>query len=131
MPRHFNVTVNGVDYQVAVEELNAQPAVTAAPAKAPVAPAVTAAPAPTPAPAAAPAAAPASAGTPVLAQMGGSIAAVLVKQGQSVSKGDKVIELEAMKMKVPVVATESGQVTSIQVTEGDPVEIGQVLITIG
>lgn len=127
MPRHFNVTVNGVDYQVAVEELNAQPAATAAPAKAPVAPAVAAAPAPTPAPAAAPA----SAGTPVLAQMGGSIAAVLVKQGQSVSKGDKVIELEAMKMKVPVVATESGQVTSIQVTEGDPVEIGQVLITIG
>ncbi len=131
MPRHFNVTVNGVDYQVAVEELNAQPAATAAPAKAPVAPAVAAAPASTPAPAAAPAAAPASAGTPVLAQMGGSIAAVLVKQGQSVSKGDKVIELEAMKMKVPVVATESGQVTSIQVTEGDPVEIGQVLITIG
>ncbi|MFB0936102.1 MAG: biotin/lipoyl-binding protein [Propionivibrio sp.] len=127
MPRHFNVTVNGVDYQVAVEELNVQPAATAAPAKAPVAPAVVAAPAPTPAPAAAPA----SAGTPVLAQMGGSIAAVLVKQGQSVSKGDKVIELEAMKMKVPVVATESGQVTSIQVTEGDPVEIGQVLITIG
>jgi len=128
MPRHFNVTVNGVDYQVAVEELNAQPAATAAPAKASVAPAVAAAAsAPTPVPAAAPA----SAGTPVLAQMGGSIAAVLVKQGQSVSKGDKVIELEAMKMKVPVVATESGQVTSIQVTEGDPVEIGQVLITIG
>ena len=74
---------------------------------------------------------PANEGTPVLAQMGGSIAKVLVKQGQSVSKGDKVVELEAMKMKIPVVATESGAVTSIQVAEGDPVEIGQVLITIG
>ena len=125
MPRHFNVTVNGVDYQVAVEELNAQPAATAAPAKAPVTPVTPAVSAP------APGAAPANEGTPVLAQMGGSIATILVKQGQSVSKGDKVIELEAMKMKVPVVATESGQVTSIQVAEGDPVEIGQVLITIG
>lgn len=129
MPRHFSVTVNGVDYQVAVEELNAQPAA-AAPAKAPVTPAVSA-PVPAPTPAPAPATAPAGAGTPVLAQMGGSIATILVKQGQSVSKGDKVIELEAMKMKVPVVATDSGQVTSIQVAEGDPVEIGQVLITIG
>ena len=125
MPRHFNVTVNGVDYQVAVEELNAQPAATAAPAKTPVTLVTPAVSAP------APSAAPANEGTPVLAQMGGSIATILVKQGQSVSKGDKVIELEAMKMKVPVVATESGQVTSIQVAEGDPVEIGQVLITIG
>lgn len=128
MPRHFNVTVNGVDYQVAVEELNAQPAAAAAPAKAPVAPAVSASvPAPTPAPAAAPA----SAGTPVVAQMGGSIATILVSHGQAVVKGDKVIELEAMKMKVPVMATESGHVTGILVAEGEPVEIGQVLITIG
>lgn len=128
MPRNFNVTVNGVDYQVAVEELNAQPAAAAAPAKAPVAPAVSA---PVPAPTPAPAAAPASAGTPVVAQMGGSIATILVSHGQSVVKGDKVIELEAMKMKVPVMATESGHVTGILVAEGEPVEIGQVLITIG
>ena len=124
MPRHFNVTVNGIDYQVAVEELNAQPAGT--PAKTP-----SAAPAAVPAPSAAPATPPVSAGTPVLAQMGGAIATILVKQGQSVSKGDKVIELEAMKMKVPVMATESGQITGILVAEGDPVEIGQVLITNG
>ena len=128
MPRHFNVTVNGIDYQVAVEELNAQPAASISAAKTPVASAV---PVHVTPPSAAPAAAPASAGVPVLAQMGGSIAAVLVKQGQAVSKGDKVIELEAMKMKVPVVAVESGHVTSILVAEGDPVEIGQILITIG
>lgn len=126
MPRHFNVTVNGVDYQVAVEELNTQPAGTP-----PKVPAVSAAPAPVAAPIAVPKPAAAAEGTPVLAQMGGAIATVLVKQGQSVSKGDKVLELEAMKMKVPVVATASGQVTSILVAEGDPVEIGQVLITIG
>ena len=124
MPRHFNVTVNGIDYQVAVEELNVQPTdvpVTAAVSPVAAAPVSTAASVPEPA----------SKGTSVLAQMGGSIAKVLVKQGQSVSKGDKVVELEAMKIKIPVVATESGAVTSIQVAEGDPVEIGQVLITIG
>ena len=124
MPRHFNVTVNGIDYQVAVEELNVQPTdvpVTAAVSPVAAAPVSTAVSVPEPA----------SKGTSVLAQMGGSIAKVLVKQGQSVSKGDKVVELEAMKMKIPVVATESGAVTSIQVAEGDPVEIGQVLITIG
>ena len=126
MPRHFNVTVNGVDYQVAVEELNVQPG--DVPVKAAVSPVAVAA---APVSAAVPVPEPASKGMPVLAQMGGSIAKVLVKQGQSVSKGDKVVELEAMKMKIPVVAPESGTVTSIQVAEGDPVEIGQVLITIG
>ena len=63
--------------------------------------------------------------------MGGVVASVLVKTGQAVNEGDTIAELEAMKMKIPVVATESGAVTSIQVAEGDPVEIGQVLITIG
>ncbi len=122
MPRHFNVTVNGIDYQVAVEELNAQHAGT--PAKTP-----SAAPAPA-APVPAPSVVPASAGTPVLAQMGGAIATILVKQGQFVSKGDKVIELEAMKMKVPVMANCSGKVTRVLVAVGDGVESGQVLLTI-
>lgn len=125
MPRHFNVTVNGIDYQVAVEELDAQANSPAA--KTPAAVAVSS---PAPASPALPTA-PTSEGTPVLAQMGGAIAKIHVKQGQSVSKGDKVIELEAMKMKIPVVATGNGNVLAILVAEGDPVEIGQVLITIG
>lgn len=129
MPRHFNITVNGIDYQVDVEELNAP-----APAKNTAAKAAFSAPsAPATAPAApAQAAAPAAgSGTDVVAQMGGAIAKILVKQGQSVSTGDRLIELEAMKMKIPVLATCNGQVTRILVAEGEPVEIGQALITIG
>jgi len=123
MPRHFTVTVNGIDYKVDVEELNAPAAAVAAGtpvATAPVAPA----PAPAPIPAD-------GFGTDILAQMGGSIHKVLVSQGQAVSEGDRLIELEAMKMKIPVLSTCSGKVTRILVKDGDPVEIGQAMLSVG
>ena len=123
MPRHFTVTVNGVDYKVDVEELNAPAAATVA-ASAPVAAAPAPAPVPTPASAV-------DTGTDVLAQMGGVIHKVLVSQGQAVSEGDRLIELEAMKMKIPVLAPCSGKVTRILGADGDPVEIGQPMISVG
>ena len=133
MPRQFNITVNGVDYKVAVEEISAQAAVTSPPTKAPVLPVVsTPSPsAPVPTPVAAAVTAPSGTGTNVVAQMGGVIAKILVKQGQIVTQGEKILELEAMKMKIPVLANRSGAITNILVAEGDPVEIGQALISIG
>ena len=122
MPRHFNVTVNGIDYKVDVEELQAS----APAAVATVAPAAAPAPA-TPAPTGQPA----DFGTDIPAQMGGVISKVLVSVGQAVGEGDRVIELEAMKMKIPVLSTCSGKVTRILVADGDPVEIGQPMISIG
>ena len=65
-----------------------------------------------------------------VAQMGGVVTQILVKQGQAVNEGDKIAELEAMKMKVPVVATVSGTVSAIHVNVGDAVEGGQALLTI-
>jgi biotin carboxyl carrier protein len=62
--------------------------------------------------------------------MGGVVANILVKEGQSVSEGDRVMDLEAMKMKVPVMANCSGKVTRVLVAVGDGVESGQVLLTI-
>ena len=62
--------------------------------------------------------------------MGGVVASVLVKTGQTVNEGDTIAELEAMKMKVPVVATCSGTVSSIAVAVGDAVERGQLLLTL-
>ena len=47
-----------------------------------------------------------------------------------VNEGDKIVELEAMKMKVPVIASCSGKVSRILVAVGDGVENGQVLVTI-
>ena len=133
MPRQFNITVNGVDYKVAVEEISAQAAVTSPPTKAPVLPVVSAPPpsAPASTPVAAAVTAPSGTGTNVVAQMGGVIAKILVKQGQVVTKGEKILELEAMKMKITVLANSDGAVSSILVAEGDPVEIGQALISIG
>ncbi len=64
------------------------------------------------------------------AQMGGVVSGVMVKEGQQVNEGDKIAELEAMKMKVPVMASRSGQVSKVCVAIGDAVEAGQVLLTI-
>ncbi len=64
------------------------------------------------------------------AEMSGVVASVLVKQGQSVNEGDRILELEAMKMKVPVIASRSGSVSRILVNVGDGVETGQALVSL-
>ena len=127
MPRTFKITVNGTEYDVAVEELTdgatqIMPRYTPAPVAA-----VSAAPAAVAVPKAAPAAV---GGGAQVAQMGGVITQILVKPGQSVNEGDKIAELEAMKMKVPVMASCSGTVSAVHVAVGDAVEGGQALLTI-
>ena len=127
MSRIFKITVNGTEYDVAVEELTdgatqIMPRYTPAPVAA-----VSAAPAAVAAPKAAPAAV---GGGAQVAQMGGVITQILVKPGQSVNEGDKIAELEAMKMKVPVMASCSGTVSAVHVAVGDAVEGGQALLTI-
>lgn len=123
--KRFNVTVNGKTYDVAVEELGADAApVAAAPAVPAPAPA-----APAPAPAAA---APAvGAGEKVTAPMPGTILDVKVSNGASVSKGDVIMVLEAMKMENDIVAPCDGSVTSIVVKKGDTVQSGDTLATVG
>ena len=127
MPRTFKITVNGTEYDVAVEELT-DGATQIMPRYTPAAVA-TASTAPAAAPAVAKAAPAAGSGDQV-AQMGGVVTQILVKPGQSVAEGDKIAELEAMKMKVPVTATCSGTVSAIHVAVGDAVEGGQALLTI-
>ena len=128
MPRTFKITVNGTEYDVAVEELT-DGATQIMPRYTPAAVA-TASAAPVAAPAVAKAAPAAGSGDQV-AQMGGVVTQILVKPGQSVAEGDKIAELEAMKMKVPVTASCSGPVSAIHVAVGDAVEGGQALLTIG
>ena len=127
MQRVFKINVNGTDYDVAVQELTDATAqiMPKYSATAPVA--VNAAPAAaSPAPAAR---APAGSGDQC-AQMSGVVASILVKQGQSVNEGDRIMELEAMKMKVPVIANRSGSVSRILINVGDGVEKGQALVTL-
>ena len=124
MPRHFKLNVNGTNFDVVVEEVSsAYTPSAAAPVAYNPAPAASAAiPVATPS-------APAGAGDQC-AQMGGIVASIAVKEGQVVAEGERLVELEAMKMKVPVISSCAGKVSRIAVAVGDAVESGQVLVVI-
>ena len=104
-----DVTVNGVSYQVEME--NAMPA--AAPVQA-----------------AAPVAKPAGEGKPVTSPLPGVIIEVSVKEGDTVAAGQKVAVLEAMKMENEIQADRAGVVTKINVSKGDSVLEGAAIVTI-
>ena len=132
----YKVTVNGTAYDVLVEDMGgaqacyapaAQPA-PAAPVPAPAAPV----PAPAPVAAPIPAAAPAPAGASVVeAPMPGKILKISVAVGASVSSGDVLLILEAMKMENEISAPAGGTVREIRAREGDSVNTGDVLIVLG
>jgi pyruvate carboxylase subunit B len=62
--------------------------------------------------------------------MQGTVLKVRVEKGASVSEGDVVVILEAMKMEQEVAADRSGEVKEIYVSEGDAVTPGDVLLQI-
>jgi len=61
----------------------------------------------------------------------GTILQVLVREGDSVKVGDKLLVLEAMKMENNVNAGKAGVVRSIRVHNGDSVLEGDLLLEIG
>lgn len=127
MMKNYTITVNGVAYDVTVEEKAAG----AAPVQRAAAPVVPAAPVAAAAPAEAPAPAASGAGSiKVEAGAAGKVFKVEAKVGQTMKAGDTVIILEAMKMEIPVVAPKAGTVVSIDVTEGQSVDAGQVMATL-
>ncbi len=63
------------------------------------------------------------------APMPGLVLNVLVKEGDSVSKGDAILVLEAMKMENNIKAAADGVVKSIDIKKGQAVEKNQVLIS--
>ena len=118
--KNLRITVNGVAYDVQVEELSGNEAPVSAPvAAAPVKAAV-------PKKAAA-----AAAGMKIAAPMPGTIVSVNVSDGQSVKKGDVLVVLEAMKMENEIKAPKDGTVTGISVSKGESVDTGATLVTIG
>lgn len=126
--KNYTITVNGVAYNVQVEEGTAMPAAPAVSAAAPVVP--TAAPAAPAAPAPAPAPAGAQGSIKVECQSAGKILAVNTQIGAAVKRGQDLMTLESMKMEIPVVAPEDGTVASILVSAGQAVEAGDVLVTL-
>jgi len=132
MERKLRITVDGRKYDVTVEDLSdvsslpySQPGMVYMPPAAPAAfapPGTASAPAPAPKPAG-----PAAAGD-VVCTLGGVVESILVTLGQQVNAGDRVVVIEAMKMKTPMVAHTSGKVEAILVKVGEGVETGQVLL---
>jgi oxaloacetate decarboxylase alpha subunit len=112
----YTVEVSGQRFVVQVSEggdvSNIQPAVSAASA-----PAQSATPKTT-------------SGEDVPSPLAGNIFKILVSPGQQVEEGDTVIILEAMKMETEISAPKSGVVGSINVKEGDSVQVGQSLLTL-
>ena len=128
----FSITINGVNYIAQVEEIANGAAPTVAPVVTPVA-----APAAAPAPSApveaknpAPKATGAAGSVEVKAPMPGNIIKVNCKVGDSVSKGDVLVVLEAMKMENDICSPEDGVVASIEVSQGNSVETDAVLVTL-
>ena len=118
-----SVTVNGKTYQIELDR-PAKPVVTkpvARPAAAPAAAPVAAAPAPRPA----------AGGAGIKAPLPGVILDIKVKVGDTVTKGQTVAILEAMKMENNINADREGQVVAINVEKGQSIAEGTDIITLG
>jgi oxaloacetate decarboxylase alpha subunit len=110
-PEAYTVSVNGVSYNVVVTpggEITE--VVQAAPAAAPVAVA--------------------TGGATIDAQLAGNVYKINVVPGQAVNEGDVVVILEAMKMETEVRTSCAGTVASVDVREGDSVQVGDTLVTL-
>lgn len=143
--KNYAITVNGQTYQVQVEEMaSSSPVIPKASVSSPIAPfapnvptapvpTVVAVPdvpaAPVPTVAAAPAAS-SKGSIKVISPMPGKILGIKASVGQNVKAGEAIVILEAMKMENEIVAPSDGVIASIDVSNGDAVEVSQVLATL-
>ena len=60
----------------------------------------------------------------------GKILKIIKKVGDVVKVADQIAILEVMKMETPVVASENGTIVQIHVNEGEGIEAGQLLFSL-
>lgn len=128
--RKFRITVEGIPYEVEVEEISANMAATpvfAQPAAVAAAPQA-AAPVKPPAPVAKSAALPAT-GTQLKCPMPGTVLGLKVESGTKVKRGETILVLEAMKMENDIAANADGVVT-FSISKGSTVNTGDLLAVI-
>lgn len=131
--KKFKVTVNGQVYEVEVEEVGAVETAAPVVSKPVVTPAAT--PVVTPPKEAAATAPPkpeVHAPTPegavtIKAPMPGKISAVKVDVNQTVTRGDVIVVLEAMKMQNDITTNQDGKIVQLRVQVGDSVKTGDIL----
>lgn len=126
------VIVNGETYDVRIKKTPAQPMAVVQPAVQATSPdpqpnaAEAAAPVMVPAPSSGPVE-----GEPILAPIPGLILDVKVAVGETVSAGQTVAIIEAMKMENSIAAHVSGKVLDIRVQKGSQVSTRDVIMIIG
>jgi len=57
----------------------------------------------------------------IRAEISGTVISVLVKVGDTVTEGDELAFIEAMKMEIPVTAPFSGKVMEVRIAESDAI----------
>ena len=129
--KKLRVTVEGKVFDVVVESLDEQGRVVAMPQNPAVQVYQQSTMAPPPSSSAPKPSSPVAAGSgAVTSPLAGRVVSVDCQVGQSVASGAQLVTVEAMKMNTFVYAAADGTVASINVTQGDAVEEGQVLVTL-
>lgn len=123
------VTVDGRPFEVDIETIESEVA-QVEPVAAPVRPAAVESVALAGQPARPPAAPGSASSREITAPMPGSILDIFVEVGDSVSEGQELCSLEAMKMKNAIRTSRDGVIVTIKVTEGQSVSHGDLLFTI-
>ena len=67
----------------------------------------------------------------VRAEMVANVWKVVAAEGDHVNDGDTLVILESMKMEIPVLAEDAGVLTKLHVAEGDVIQEGDLIATIG
>lgn len=136
--KKFNIKVNGISYEVEIEEIKEGAPQAAAPTLAKMTPKVAAPKVAAPkveapkAKAKEKEAVAAGAGEHSIdAPMPGKIVKVVVEEGQSVKAGDVLLVLEAMKMQNEITADADGTVKAVNVEAGQNVKVKESLVILG
>ena len=132
--KKFRISVNGNSYEVEVEELDAGSETSVAPVQKsipkPAAPVAKKPKKKAPAPKPEKNTPPIAGGHTVESPMPGTILSISVSEGDSLSNGDVLLVLEAMKMENEITSEVDGTIASINVKNGAAVDAGEVLVVI-
>lgn len=123
----YRITLNGQVYEMEIEAIE-EGFAPAQPQPQSAAPAVTAAPAAASAPVHAESE---PADNAVISPMPGTVVKLMAAQGDTVTKGQPVLVLEAMKMENEITASKDGVISAVYVAEGQTVAANEALFEIG